>query len=196
MRLPRALLTVSLLAATSLAIVTAQPAPSAAAMPQPPRGRVSPHETISMRIDNTRITVVYGRPYSKNPRTGETRKVWGSLVPFGQVWRTGADEATLLVTEQALDFNGTNVPAGAYTLYTLPEDDGSAQLLINRKIGQWGAEPYDASQEHARIPLSKETLPENVDQFTMSIDRNPAGGGVLRLRWEYTQYSAPFTVQK
>jgi hypothetical protein len=124
MRLPRLALTSTLLFATGLALVTAQQSGSSspngtAGVPQPPRGRTSPHETISTRIDNNRVTVIYGRPYSQDPLSGEMRKVWGALVPFGQVWRTGADEATLLVTQQSLNFSGTVVPPGAYSVYTL-----------------------------------------------------------------------------
>jgi len=62
--------------------------------------RVSPHETISMVIDGNRVTIVYGRPYTKDPKTGESRKIWGGLVPYGKIWRTGADEATLLITQK------------------------------------------------------------------------------------------------
>ncbi len=65
--------------------------------------RLSPHETISAVIDGNRVTIVYGRPYTKNPRSGEVRKIWGGLVPYGKVWRTGADEATLLITQKPLD---------------------------------------------------------------------------------------------
>ena len=56
--------------------------------------RLSPHETISKVIDGNRITIVYGRPYSKDPKSGEIRQIWGSLVPFGKIWRTGADETS------------------------------------------------------------------------------------------------------
>src|SRR4051812_35071963 len=166
----------------------ATPAPTVTAAPAP-RPRTSPHETISARIDGNRVTVVYGRPYSKDPKTGEIRKIWGALVPAGKPWRTGADEATLLITQQTLDLGGTTLPAGAYTLYTLLADDGSAQLLVNKSIGQWGADPYDATQEFAKIPLKKESLPSQLDQFAMALEKNPSGGGVLKLMWETTQYS-------
>jgi hypothetical protein len=173
------------------------PAPAAATPPPAgPRARTSPHDTLSARIDGNRVTIVYGRPYSKDPKTGELRKIWGTLVPAGKPWRTGADEATLLITQQPLDLGGTTVPAGAYTLYTLLADDGSAQLLINKKLGQWGADPYDAAQEFAKVPLTKEALPAQLDQFTMAVEKNPAGGGFLRLKWETTQFSVPFTVKK
>jgi hypothetical protein len=160
--------------------------------------RVSPHETTSAVIDGNRVTIVYGRPYTKDHMTGENRKIWGGLVPYGQVWRTGADEATLLVTQKPIVFGGTTVPAGAYTLFTLPQEDGSAKLIINRQIGQWGVGPgsYDEQQDLARIDLKKDTLEKTADQLTVAVSKNPSGGGVLKIIWEDTQFSAPFTVQK
>jgi hypothetical protein len=166
------------------------------AAPATPRARTSPHDTISARIDGNRVTVVYGRPYTKDPKSGAPRKIWGGLVPYGKVWRTGADEATILITQQPLDLGGTALPAGTYTLYTLPAGDGSAQLLVNKLVGQWGADPYDAGQEFARIALKKDDLATGVDQFTMALEKNPGGGGVLKLAWENTQYSVTYTVKK
>ena len=157
--------------------------------------RLSPHETISTVIDGNRVTVVYGRPYTKSPRTGEVRKIWGSLVPYGKVWRTGADEATLLITQKPITLGGTTVPAGAYTLYTLPAEDGSAKLIINKQIGQWGTQ-YSEKEDLARVDLQKEALQAPVDQFVMAIEKNPAGGGVLKLSWESMAYAIPFTVLK
>ena len=160
--------------------------------------RVSPHETVGTVIDGCRVTVTYGRPYSKDPRSGETRKIWGGLVPYGKVWRTGADEATTLITQKPLVFGDTTVPAGAYTLWTLPAEDGSAKLIINKQIGQWGAGPgiYDAQNDLARIDLKKDALEKPLDQFAIAVAKNPSGGGELKLMWEETQYSAAFTVQK
>src|SRR3954453_3927628 len=100
--------------------------------------RVSPHETVGAVIDGDRVTVVYGRPYTKDPKSGEARKIWGGLVPFGKVWRTGADEATLLITQQDIQLGDATIPAGAYTLWTLPNQDGSAKLIVNKQVGQWG----------------------------------------------------------
>ena len=160
--------------------------------------RLSPHETVSAVIDGSRVMIVYGRPYTKNPHTGEVRKIWGSLVPYGAVWRTGADEATLLITQKPLAFGTTIIPAGAYTLWTLPNQDGTAKLIVNKQIGQWGVGPnsYDESQDLARIDLNQESLPAPVNQFTMAVGKNPSGGGILKMSWENIQYSAPFTVQK
>src|SRR5476649_1075231 len=91
--------------------------------------RISPHETISAVVDGNRVTIVYGRPYTKDPKTGGPRKIWGGLVPYGKIWRTGADEATLLITQKPIVFGDTTIPAGAYTLFTLPQEDGTAKLI-------------------------------------------------------------------
>ena len=153
-------------------------------------GGNSPHETTSTVIEGNRVTVTYGRPFSKD------RKIWGTLVPWDKAWRTGSDEATLLITQQTIDLGGTLIPAGIYSLYTLPAADGSAKLLVNKLYAQWGANPYDEKQELARVDLKKDTLSTQVDQFQMAIEKNPAGGGVIKLAWETTQFSVPFTVKK
>ena len=77
----------------------------------------------------------------------------------------------------------------------LPTEDGKAQLIINKQIGQWGL-TYDEKQDIGRVALTKEELKQPVDQFTMAVQRNPSGGGIIKLMWENTQYSVPFTVKK
>jgi Protein of unknown function (DUF2911) len=156
---------------------------------------ISPHETFSARIDGDRVTITYGRPYMVKPGTTEVRKIWGGLVPYGEPWRMGADEATLLVTQQPIEMDGKTIPAGAYTLYMMPEENGASKLVISTALGGWGI-PVNTKHDLAQVDLTKTTLDKPVDQFTMAIDRNPAGGGVLKLMWEETQFSVPFTVQK
>ena len=122
--------------------------------------RVSPHETISTVIDGNRVTIVYGRPYTKDPHTGEARKIWGGLVPYGQIWRTGSDEATLLITQKPISFGDTTIPAGAFTLWTLPNEDGTAKLAINKQLGKWGGvirNRYTMSPWTWRASTSKKT---------------------------------------
>jgi hypothetical protein len=161
--------------------------------------RISPHETVSKVIDGGRVILVYGRPYTKDPDSGKDRKIWGDLIPYGEVWRTGADEATLLITQKPIVIGGTTIPTGAYTLWTLPSQDGSAKLIVNKQIGQWGIGPgsYDEKEDLVRLDLTKEALDTPVDQFTMEVSKPATGdGGVLRMMWEKTAYSVPFTVQK
>jgi hypothetical protein len=158
------------------------------------RARVSPHETTSAVIDGNRVTLVYGRPYSKDPKSGEIRKIWGTLVPYGKAWRIGADEATLLITQKPIEFGDTTIPAGAYTLYMIPEEDGG-KLVFSKSLGAWGV-PVDEKHDLARVDLKKEPLEKPNEQLAMSVEKNPGGGGVIKIMWEGTQYSAPFTVKK
>ena len=155
--------------------------------------RVSPHETVSATVADNEMTIVYGRPYTKDPKSGEPRKIWGGLVPYGKVWRMGADEATLFTTKKAVELGGTPVPAGTYSLYLWPEESGNAKLIVNKQTGQWGTK-YDESQDLARIDLKKETLAKPVDQFTIVLEKS-AAGGVLKLMWENTEYSASIAVK-
>ncbi|MBC8097660.1 MAG: DUF2911 domain-containing protein [Akkermansiaceae bacterium] len=159
------------------------------------QNRPSPPGVTGQVIDGARVTVYYARPNTKKAGSDEARKIWGGLVPYGKVWRTGANEATLLTVQKPVVIAGTTVPAGAYTLFTLPLEDGSAKLIINKQVGQWGTQ-YDEKQDLARIDLKKDTLEKPVEQFTMAIERNPDGGGLLKMMWENTQFSVPFTVQK
>jgi Protein of unknown function (DUF2911) len=155
--------------------------------------RVSPHETVSATVGDSKITIVYGRPYTKDPKSGEKRKIWGGLVPYGKVWRMGADEATLLTTDKGISIGGTSVAPGTYSLYLWP-DEGGAKLIVNKQTGQWGTK-YDESQDLVRIDLKKQTLEKPVDQFTVTVDKT-AADGVLKLMWENTQYSVSIAVKQ
>jgi hypothetical protein len=163
------------------------------------RQRVSPHQTVTATVAGNELKLVYGRPFTTKPGTSEVRKIWGGLVPFGKVWRTGADEATLLTTKEPIEIGGFSLAAGTYSLFTVPAEDGTAKLIINKKTGQWGI-PYreaaEKANELARVDLKKTTLDKPVDQFTMAIEPASGGGGELKMMWENTQYSVPFTVKK
>jgi hypothetical protein len=162
----------------------ATPAAQAPAQPQGQgQAPVSPRDTAQVTIADDRIMVDYGRPYMRG------RTIMGGLVPYGQVWRTGANEATTLVTTRDLRIGGTNVPAGTYTLYTLP-GESAWQLIINRQTGQWGTE-YDQAQDLARVPMQVGRTPAPVEQFTIALE--PGGGNILNLvlTWENTRASVP-----
>jgi hypothetical protein len=186
---------------------TAAPAAPAADAPVPvppaPAARLSPHDTISLRLGSGRtaplVTVTYGRPLSKREGTTEVRKIWGALVPWGAVWRMGSDEATTLITQVPLDIGGATVPAGAYTLCMFPDDKGPTKLIINKQIGQWGI-PYTPAiqaNELARVDMKKDTLDKQVDEFTIALVPDAAsGGGVLKAFWENTMFSVPIKVKQ
>jgi DUF2911 family protein len=169
--------------------------PKSAKMNMAMGGRISPHDIFSKVIDGNRVTIIYGRPYSKDPKTGEIRKIWGALVPFDHWWRLGSDEATTIISQKDIVIGGLNVPAGAHTLYLLPASDGSAKLIVNNELGQWGLQ-YDETKDVGRVDTTKSDLAQQLNEFTMAIDKNPSGGGLLSLSWETTKYSVAFTVVK
>ena len=167
----------------------------AAAPLQAQQKRASPHETVSAVIDGSRVTVTYGRPFSKDPKSGSVRKIWGGLVPFGKAWRMGSDEATSLITQQPLMFGETALPAGAYTLYLVPNEDGTAKLAFSSGLGGWGV-PVNEKADVIRVNAVKSDSAADAEQFTMTVEKGPAGGGVIKLSWEKTTYTVPFTVKK
>ena len=149
-------------------------------------GQMSPPDTAKATIGTANIQVAYSRPLKRG------RVIFGNIVPWNQVWRTGANAATQLTTDRDLVFGGTVVPAGKYTLWTLPTPTG-AKLIINSETGQWGTD-YHAEKDFARVDLTSNRLSTPVEQFVISVV--PQGsGGALRLAWDDREYLIPFTVK-
>ncbi len=144
----------------------------------------SPHVRGEWTVDGAKISITYGRPSLKGRSVKE-------VAPFGKEWRTGADEATTLTTDKALTFGGLAVPAGTYTLYTLPGEK-EWQLIISKKTGQWGI-PYPTGEDLGRVPMKVTTASQPVEQLTIAID-DAAAGGTLKVSWGTTTASVPFTV--
>lgn len=149
--------------------------------------RPSPPGTAEVTLKNKKITIDYSRPSLKG------RKVGQELAPYGKVWRTGANEATALNTEIDLNIGGAKVPAGKYTLYTLPAE-GTWKLIINKQTGQWGTQ-YDESQDLARVDMKKTALPQSVEQFTISFDKKNESTADLNLDWENSRVSIEVKAQ-
>ena len=148
--------------------------------------RASPMDFARAEIAGHQIEVQYGRPSMRG------REVFGGLVPLGQVWRTGANEATHLRTPVDLVIGEIRIPAGEYTLYSIPEEDGWT-LIVNRQTEQWGT-AYDESQDLVRLPMQVETLAEPVEQFTITLGVGEESDGVLVLEWELTRGTLAFNV--
>jgi hypothetical protein len=147
-------------------------------------GGGSPHETVEYMVKGAKITLTYGRPYLK-------KRSLDTLAPAGKIWRTGADEATTLVTDKALMFGSLMVPAGTYTIYTVPGPT-AWNLVINKQTGQWGT-VYQEAQDLGRADLKVEKLPKEAEQFTIGISEN-ADGGVLNIDWGTTRATTTFMV--
>ena len=150
-----------------------------------PVGQLSPRDTAWGEVGHARMMVDYGRPSRRG------RVVFGQVVPWGRVWRTGANEATQLTTDAPLVIGGRRIPAGTYSLWTVPRRDG-ATLILNRRTGQWGTH-YERTLDLARIEMTRDTLAQPLEQFTIAIEPAVAGG-VLRLSWDSTSYFVPLTV--
>ena len=171
------------LIAAALAAVLAVPGAALVAAQQK---RASPHDTVKAVVDGANVSITYGRPLAKG------RKIFGGLVPYGQVWRTGADEATILETDKMLMLGSLHLNPGKYSLYSLI-DEKTWKLVVNKQVGQWGTE-YQQGQDLGRVDMRVETLKAPVEQFTIAIDKNPAGkGAVLTMQWETKKASLPFT---
>ncbi len=150
-------------------------------------GVLSPRDTVRAEIAGAHLMVDYGRPAMRG------RAIFGHVVPWDSVWRTGANAATQLITDRNLVFGATEVPAGTYSLFTVPGRDGWL-LVINQQHGQWGTE-YDKSKDLARIPLEVKQVSAPTERFTFEIAPAETGGGYVRFRWENTEASASFAVK-
>jgi len=127
------------------------------------------------------VTVDYSSPRMKG------RKIFGDLVPYGEVWRTGANEATSFVTTANLSVGSVSVPAGSYTIFTIPNQD-KWTLIINKKTGEWGIPYKYESDELGRAEMKVSATSSPVENFTMSFHQM-GGGCTLTMSWENTQAS-------
>jgi len=127
------------------------------------------------------ITIDYSSPRLKG------RKVGQELAPYGQVWRTGANEATTFVTTADIAVGGTPVPAGSYTLFSIPNRDKWV-LILSKTTGEWGTNYSGPSNDLARIDMKVSALPASVENFTIAFDKT-ANGGTLNLDWDTTRAS-------
>lgn len=154
--------------------------------PPQKKAPLSPAASTSVAIDGHTVSVKYAAPSMRS------RKVFGGIVPYGQVWRAGANSATALHTDADLMIGKVMVPKGDYTLYVLPAAD-SWQLIINKQTGQWGTE-YSEGQDLGRVKmtLTKAAAPVEVFKITLSA----AGGkkATLQMEWEESVASVPVSV--
>jgi hypothetical protein len=146
----------------------------------------SPRDSVKTTIAGSAISVNYGRPSKRG------RVIFGGLEKWGNVWRTGANEATHFTTSKPLKFGSATVPAGTYTLYTLLDEGGKWQLIVNKQTGQWGTE-YKPEMDLVRIPLTVEQTPAVVEKMEITV--TPKGnGGELAILWDRTKAHAAFSV--
>ena len=170
----------STLSAIALMAVTAY------AQDKPVKHTSAPAET-SVAINGKNITIKYAAPSTYG------RKIYGELVPYGKVWRAGANSATALTTEADLNFSGLKVPAGSYTIYALP-GESDWQLIVNKQTGQWGT-VYDQNQDLGRVKMKVSKADAPIETYKMTLASSGGKQGTLTLAWENTVATVQFTVQ-
>jgi hypothetical protein len=149
-------------------------------------GSASPDQVTTSSLGSARVRIAYGSPRRRG------RDVLGKVVPYGQVWRTGANSATEIAFDRDVMIGGASVPAGAYSLWTVPRPD-SVTLVINRQAGQWGTE-YHPEQDLVRVPMRSATAPGRRENFVISIE-GPERARELRIAWDTFVWSVPIAVK-
>jgi hypothetical protein len=149
--------------------------------------QLSVRDTARATIGAATLSVDYGRPLARG------RVLLGNIMPFDEVWRTGANAATQFTTSAPITLAGIRMPAGTYTLWTVPRKDGHADLIVNKQFGQWGTE-YDRKLDLGKERLLVDTAATPVEKFTVSIVPAGARKGTLVMQWGTFRWSAPIVV--
>ncbi len=144
----------------------------------------SPTQTIKQAFGLGSIDVTYSRPVMKG------RKIMGNLVPFGEVWRTGANGATLIKFTAPVEIMGKKVDTGTYALYTIP-GEANWQVILNKGITNWGSDGYDEKADVARFTVAKTKTKNAVESFTMQFTDVKAATCNLEIMWERTAIVIP-----
>lgn len=167
------------LALISLLLLLAIPAIAQVKYPQ-----ASPHAVLTQAIGTTDITIDYHRPGVKG------RKVWGGLVPYGQVWRTGANEATMITFSDDVTIEGKPLPKGTYSLHTIP-GPSEWTIIFNKVAKQWGSFSYKQEEDALRVNVKPHAAPMT-EWMEFAVTPASADSGTVEIRWE--KLAVPFTV--
>lgn len=151
-----------------------------------PFGTLSPAVESEFTVNSTDFRLTYGSPQKRG------RSLFGGIVPYGERWRTGANRASHFSTSSDIYISGNRVPAGEYTLFTIPEEDGGT-LIINKQTGQNG-QSYDPSQDLMRVPMMRTDNNDNVEGFTLQVVESNQGGSI-EILWGETIYYVDFKFQ-
>ncbi|MBR9915846.1 MAG: DUF2911 domain-containing protein [Algicola sp.] len=155
--------------------------------------RLSPKDTVEFKLNDLELEVFYNRPFKKN------REIFGALVPYEKVWRTGANEATTFETNKNLLIKGLYLPKGKYTLWTVP-GDSSWNVIFNTKQYKWGVDEemqpmWDPNYDLLEIDVPVEQLDTVVEQFTIAFD-NTTDNLKLTMAWDNIKIAVPLNVVK
>ena len=141
--------------------------------------RASPPATATAKIGETTVTIEYSQPSVKG------REVWGELVPYNKVWRTGANEATTISFDKDVIIEGNSLQAGKYALFTIPKKDSDWVIIFNKETSQWGAFNYKEKQDALKVLSKPQSSEEVIEKLTFSIDKT----GTVTLFWDKLKVS-------
>lgn len=151
--------------------------------------RPSPLSMVTMKYKNSYVKVTYGRPHKKG------REIFGALVPYGQVWRTGANEATEITLTADMMIGKDKLEAGTYTIFTIPGKERWT-VIFNKDLGQWGAYNYNEKADAVRIEVLSQQDDKNLwEPFTIEFDQSNSQANMLMM-WERTKISVPINFIK
>lgn len=155
--------------------------------------RISPKDAVKFELNDTKLEVLYNRPYKKG------REVFGALVPFDKVWRTGANEATTFSSNKNLIVDGVSLPKGVYTLWTIP-NDSIWKVYFNTKQYPWGVDEHmqpmrDSEFDLAEIDVPTIHIDNTVEQFTIAFD-NSTDNLKMTMAWDQTKIEIPMEISK
>lgn len=150
--------------------------------------RVSPNAEVHQTIDTTNVRVTYGRPNVRG------RTIFGDLVPYDEVWRTGANEATTITFSGNVQVNDEDVPAGTYALFTIPAEDDGWTVILNNTPNQWGAYDYEADDDHLRTTVEAYQADAFREQMTFTFEAVDDTSATMLLHWADTAVPIPVTV--
>jgi hypothetical protein len=148
----------------------------------------SPHDIVYYRVNKITppdIKVLYGRPQMKG------RKIFGELVPYGKIWRTGADEATEITFYKDVNFGGKNVKKGSYVLYTIPGEKEWI-VILNKNLDAWGTNAYDKRKDVVRVP-AKVSRAESVEAFSIGFKKKKNKVNMI-FGWDTTRATVPIEI--
>jgi len=134
---------------------------------------------------DTYIKIVYGQPYKRD------RVIFGNVVPYDQVWRTGANEATEMTTTKDIMFGGKQIEAGTYALFSIPHEDDEWTIILNDVLGQWGAFDYDKANDVMRVKAPSMQQQKSTEAFTIQFSDIEQNHTNIVMQWDRTMVKIP-----
>ncbi|MBG6188736.1 DUF2911 domain-containing protein [Flavobacterium sp. CAN_S2] len=141
----------------------------------------STKEVVTGKINGATITINYGSPSVKG------REIWGKLVPFNQVWRAGANDATTFETDKEVTIEGSKLPAGKYSFFVIPNEK-ECVIIFNKEAKQWGAYKYKEKEDQLRVTVKQKVAKAKAEKLVYVIEKN-----TVSLNWD--NWTIPFSVK-